>query len=180
MWPPRREEGTGSGPVLCQYSMIPPKHQGKCPMLYTALLPSVHLPFLGRGPLKDIPDPSRLLLEELGILCTLLAPGGVKRGGILVYQVCVLSPSGTPKVLNLESRREFEEKGNVKQWSKNHLKDFSRTQVFEGGVWVHVEKSKLAAGPISYLECRWRHPPPPKRSSFTLTCMTFGKMVLLK
>lgn len=103
-------------------------------------------PLLGRGPLKDIPHARCLLLEELGVLRALLAPGRVERGGVLVYQVRVLRPSRAPEVLDL---------GAGGRAAEQPL----------GG------PRGPCPGTRHLLPCR-----PPRAP----TCMTLGRMVLLK
>lgn len=73
----------------------------------SAALHSGHLPLLCRGPLKYIAHTSCLLLEELGILRTLLAPSRVEGSCILINQVGVLSASRAPKVFNLDRQENM-------------------------------------------------------------------------
>lgn len=65
------------------------------------LLNELSLPLLHCGPVEHVSHAGRLLLEELAVLSALLSPGRVKRRGVLVHQVGVLSAAGPPKVLDL-------------------------------------------------------------------------------
>lgn len=59
------------------------------------------LPLLHCRSVKHISDSSSLLLEELAVLSALLGPGRVKRRGVLVHKMSVLSAPGAAKVLDL-------------------------------------------------------------------------------
>lgn len=60
------------------------------------------LPLLHCWSVKHISHSCSLLLKELAVLSALLSPGWVKRCGVLIHQVGVLSASGATKVLDLE------------------------------------------------------------------------------
>lgn len=66
-------------------------------------------PFLHRRSLKHIPYTSCLLLEEFGVLGTLLAPCRVKRCCVLIHQVSVFCPTRTSKVFDLKDRTHYEQ-----------------------------------------------------------------------
>lgn len=105
-------------------------------------------PLLGRRSLKYIPYPCCLLFKELCILCTLLAPGWVKGGSVLVHKVGVFGATRTSKVLDLKEE------------------------------WISYITQHTTPQPQFSILCFVFSSPCVIKDSHT--CMTLGRMVLLK
>lgn len=113
------------------------------------------LPLLYCGPIKHISHACCLLLKELAVLGALLGPSRVKWCGVLVHQVSVLGTPRPTKVFDLMTDGEgVKVRGDDGTWNN---------RIVEYDLEFKVMVKACASGAVT-----------------RLTCMTLGKMVLLK
>lgn len=124
------------------------------------------LPLVCTGPVEHIPHACCLLLKELGVLSGLLSPGRVERRGVLVHQVGVLGTSRPTKVFDLE--RKLNKFRAIKTLLK-YQAVASVSKILGMACEAIFRKVKVQES-IKHAVVSVRR----------LTCMTLGKMVLLK